>query len=888
MKVISYVLLFLTGITSYAQQSVFEDVSVTQAIIDGAGPLYRKNKVLFPANQNFLFTGSSNQEIRVITSIKVEGGNFKAGPYTSGQMKLRVVPTPLDIVVMNYPSMSGILLYEKLELGIALPPDILAKVNNYLTGTPGATLNPFVEWDLRIIADFTHVPTGFTKSVDAFYFRNMQHGNNNSWVDAGTGYPFRVRYSPPKTGQWQCSIRVIVGGNPAILSETFPFNVISSSNPGYATIHANKNQFVRGGSLFYPLGTNLPFPGGGITAQLDYSALNDTYLQNYPLYAWTDYLARISAYGDQGGRYIRVINCPSSSEIEFEKLGNYYDRLKFANEMDALLDICHQKGILIDFNLMLHTPIMKSGDYGHYGADYGTYTPDGPSDPSLSYCYSKDFNNSVTPSDMINNPEAFKYIKQRYRYYISRYGYSTDIYMFELLSEPWHMNEHAHQGNAPYLDNTADGTVARQAVQTFHSELSSYIKNYLQHNEHLIGAMGMLTAFSQYPDALANSTHDNSWALPGIDVICMSNYAGAPDGLIVSKQLGSGENNGFSPGENSNAHHIHIKHEVHNKPVFLSETGWGDGITDCAGWKGHKIAAMEKAYLGLAGFNMWEGWTYPDQYNNNNQDMSWLWPSVIMAQNHANDATHKYIYSTAWTQGRQYTEDKVKEHQYIISGDKEDAEGYVFNRTYNAYTLRSSPSYCDLLNDGISGPNNPEWNAPYVTPANLDEDEGGYLMVEGLNQNTKYRVTWYRYSDGSEWYTQCSETGIGSSDFKLRHPELIFSSGEDAAAPLYWYKIEKADCAHPQNRLAEATGITTGADPEFSTVSLSPNPTRDRVEVTSDFMITSYTITDLLGKEILYHVNASNLLTIDLSGFAPGVYSIRLNNLNDVYKIVKL
>src|SRR5690554_1203049 len=501
----------------------------------------------------------------------------------------------LDVAVMNYPDLKNVRRYKKLEIGIVLPIDIQNRVDNFLfnEGNDPNELNPFLEWDLDVEITFQKYGGGWYETIDGFYTRDYkQNPVTHDWDDQNTAYPFRVRYAPPINGKWEARVNIKVNGQQAYRSHHFLFNVIESGDPGYVHVHENSKNLKRGERMIFPIGQNFPSPGENCIAwagscyfqisetlygdsimhinQLDTTYTVDTIYYGNNLFAddkteksantvaWNSYLKMIEQYlqMEDGGssKYFRTIQAPYSSLIEFEDKGNYYKRLHYAAETDKILELCEKYDALFQFNLMIQEPMMKYANYGIWFWDWDHYIHDtlpDKSDPLQSwyynlpiYCYNDDpsyrndgviYTGSKKAYEMFTNESDLAYHKQRTRYYIARYGYSTKIYEFEILSEPWHINEGWSSGQSnqseesPFLNpNHPDHHLARNAIHNYHKVISEFIKDSLNHFNHLIG-IDMAAGLGDEQGGF-----DKSITLASIDIVGFNPYYVNPNSLIKS------------------------------------------------------------------------------------------------------------------------------------------------------------------------------------------------------------------------------------------------------------------------------------------------------------------------------------------------------------------
>lgn len=693
--------------------------------------------------------------------------------------------TDLGIKVMNYTDLSSVKQFGKLEIGVQLPDSLLKKVNNFLSKAivpASQKINPFLEWELSIEAEMTHTESGTMKKIPAFYYREYARDTvNNTWKDVGTSYPMRVRFAPPLTGEWTCRWVVKVREELLPSPEQLQFQVISSENKGYIIVHSNQRNLQLGNQLIYPVGINFPAPIRGEGVTVYHTGPNGdlfhpgTTFQATKLSGWLTYHNDVRAFGQQGGRFIRTLQTGWSSLLEFEEKGNYYNRQHYAWEQDRLLEYCEQAGIYIHFNMMEQEAFMMYGNYDLFDWDWSHFNRDKSyfsQDAFPAYCYAD--RKGKLPSDGFSEEADLKYHEQRTRYYIARYGYSTSIYLFELLSEPYHMDEFATHP-APYTLDTDEGRKARAAVQKYHEHIASYIKYELQHTNQLVGINLYVEKIYEGETFL-----DQALYHPAIDVVSFNPYSKLPNKLIIAKSDG---NNTINSNENSMARVISMLQARSGKPVMIAEGGPGDMVNDCSGFVQERLDMMSFGFIGLAGYNTWIGW-------DNGQDS--YWNSILHAEDFLNSRKVLEILENGngfWTQGRQAErhlqrdEEKGKETQYYVAQDQLSATGYVKNRSYNYYTKRTSDTFCGEgdLKIPFNGLRDIQWT-----------DGRKYLVVEGLDKSKRYEVTWYDYITGSEINTEKPVQKLKRGKLRLQFPELSVTEGK-TLRPEVWFTVKPVE-----------------------------------------------------------------------------------------------
>lgn len=677
----------------------------------------------------------------------------------------------------------------RLELGLTLPEEEMDAISMFLNSRPHQRrgLNPFVSWDVDIKAKFTHLESGEEQSAIGFWYTDMERNKaKNRWEEVVTELPFRIRYAPAQTGEYEVSIAVYIKGDLVYQSGKKKFSVVGSEYRGLVTINPNTQYLERDGQTIIPTGVNLPFPYN--FNNLTYSLKKEETLN---LKAWEEYHGMVNDYIQAGGKFFRFFMHPSASDIEFEEVGYYQGRQNYAWEMDQLIEMCEENNTLIQFNMLFHQNFMKLGDYHQFRFDYSDYWHDKTAwpykDPNEISGYSR-LLNSRTPSDMFLNPLGMKYHKQRVRYIMARWGYSTSLSLIELASEPWHIDQNSYTvpKETPYSDPTPAGDTARQAIYEYHKQIANYIKDSLNYRNHLLGAVGAFPMGSErifsHPEAEGITFADSTWFIGNLDVISISFYSNYPNKLIISKD---NKNNECGTSESSMACIIERLKETYNKPVIFGESDHGDDTEFCSNYQGHKIDIMRYPYTGAIGHHIWAIFGYnEDKDGNVTKNDRAYWPPIIEAQDYFNAPQFIDIINNRGELGREKAsfrglKDYPVETQYIINDTQTEVAGYVYNRTYNVSTAAGeSPQKiagtpCQLELTAFSIPTTITWRPNPV-------------KVEGLEIYRRYQVTFYDYTDYSILSSEEYHSNFGGK-LKIKHPDLVPAQN---GTPLLWYRVK--------------------------------------------------------------------------------------------------
>lgn len=445
-----------------------------------------------------------------------------------------------------------ILSYERIELGVHLPDSLEQKINNFLK-REGEQLNPFNPQDIDIKISFSIRKGDQWKEVDfcyAFFYeefnRNTKSTNPDewNWSKLKTHDRFRFRFTPDQEGLWRFNVQVKVKGIELVNMGPYEFVCKNSFAPGYVKVSDNRRYLKLGENTFMPIGQNLPKPtcyykkdASGKVIQDDYgcsecvcSGIEEwcPHLKNLPMNpkGYMVYLEELEKLRNAGGNYVRMLIFPHTYEIEYDRIGDYSSRMNVAWELDRFFEKTEELDLKVQLNLFLGYPFTKA----QYGVDVWDWYAD--SDKDKGYCYRHDLG-LKEPSEFLTNERAKQYYKNRLRYIISRWGYSTSLAVMELVSEI----------NNKFRDNPKE-------VYRWQKEMIDYIKEDLGHDQHLI-------AVNYYKPP---KRRDKSYRIKNVDIVTVNEHE------VRNSRLSLQE--------------AYKELESYDKPVIFSEVGTGDSDID--------------------------------------------------------------------------------------------------------------------------------------------------------------------------------------------------------------------------------------------------------------------------------------------------------------------
>ncbi len=622
-------------------------------------------------------------------------------------------PFPFRTSILNYGAMEQALKLEKLEIGITLPWEINYKVQNFVSGIRADTatkINPYLEWELKVQAVFRHengadsiVIDGFyTKEYKSFMLKNLpyprdgesygdeEYNSLGGWREVRVDYPFRVRFAPPETGNWTYIVR-IKSGDQEFSSDVIPFSVTESDNRGYVKVNPNKRFLEIGGEAFYPIGMNAQWPESHVEFDPELYQYH-TYTGNGKTYyrpemyrtgvsvprVYEKYRETLGKMNDAGVNYFRTIMTPIATEIEWETLGDYTRRLTQAQEMDEILELAEERNMYIHWDMASHFTFK----YNVYSIAYWDWID---SDGTPSYAYKAAFSLDH-PTDFFTHEEARRYYKQRLRYILARWGYSTNIGAFELICEISNIGSKLDDNDAYYHEH-------HQVYEDWQAEMGDYIKS--QYN----GKIHLLTA--SYSGEKHND--DETFSRSATYDIMTSNIYdfGEPDfSSFYTKFISRRFLNENPANAKENVYTMECTGEgkdqqcVWNiKPMLFSETEPAQTLSNCERSPVElNRSNWQSLFSGLAASLSWSSWYFTDNYavyGQMNRFISTIDPgngnwhpgaSKLVMQDSLKLWQYEPTYAAAMN-----TNSSKADIAYLRSGDLSAAIGVLTNKTYNIY-----------------------------------------------------------------------------------------------------------------------------------------------------------------------------------------------------------
>ena len=300
--------------------------------------------------------------------------------------------------------------------------------------------NPFDSDDIEVLGIFQS-PSGKQLVISGFWMQPYQDQCQTPCKVEDlqpVGDPiWQVRFTPQEVGDWSYNLQVRDGVNMLPLIEG-KFTVTPSDQPGFIHVGTNKRYFqFDNGEPYFPIGHNIKWSWDAVGG----------------LYVYRDWLKSLS---ESGGNYARVyIDVPWFIGLEWTApVGDYRNAQVEAARLDAVLDMAAEYGVYLQLVVLWHQAL----------AVY-TGTPVNVPDTFARPDMNADWDNNpynLTYGGPIGGPSVFFYndqaqqlFQRRLRYMVARWGYSPNVFAWELIDEIDRTGDYNPETTDNWLTNTA-------------------------------------------------------------------------------------------------------------------------------------------------------------------------------------------------------------------------------------------------------------------------------------------------------------------------------------------------------------------------------------------------------------------------------------------------
>ncbi len=427
-----------------------------------------------PGNHECAWTDYSRQRIREL-GVRVYCNADYSGPIFLDDVLLlgRKLPeAPLEIARLEQSS-DRVGLFSKYELTFDLSR---------------AFENPYDPDVVDIVAFFT-TPSSREVAAPAFFYqpcerklvKRKEHTRGRNWtVEAEEVSPVRrscwkVRFAPVEPGKHSCRLVVRTGrGKDVALERACPgFVAFPSGRKGFVRVAPDRRYFeLSTGEFFYPVGLNIRSPADSRDLGRDPQIAPKVIQAGFRgTYQYDDYFREMEKHGVN---WARVWMCSWWCGLEWYRkwpgysgLGRYNQRNAW--RLDHLVEEAERRGVYLQLCTTNHGQLSTRIDHEWEMNPLNYYEPDAYVPQSLR----KDTQIQRRPdaghsrfhrpggilkeaAQFFTDERAMRHHKNKLRYTVARWGYSTSVMAWVLLSEAeftedyWvHAYRHEGRGRAP-------------------------------------------------------------------------------------------------------------------------------------------------------------------------------------------------------------------------------------------------------------------------------------------------------------------------------------------------------------------------------------------------------------------------------------------------------
>ncbi|HBG71975.1 MAG: hypothetical protein A2W93_05325 [Bacteroidetes bacterium GWF2_43_63] len=878
------------------------------------------------------------------------GPGTNISPVQQGDLHASIRPNALQIAWIEPGTVGSVGQFKKLELGVKLNNEIEALIDEFIAAgksdvapRTNPSLNPFDPDEIDVYAEFSYqqnpVSWAGPYRQNGFFFEDFARNQSDSdpanwtWDNVPSDYRFRVRFTPKNTGTWKCRIIAIVNGFGEYSTSFFTFNVNESDGHDFVSVGPNKRFLKIGNEPFFPVGMNLTDPlcyvdfNGTIDDPTDDFDPYGNNCLGFPESVWsgampyqkvyTIFEQELEAFASAGANYFKMDILPWFSDIEFEQICNYYNRMNVGWEVDRIVEKAEQEGLFIHFNTSVQYYFLKPDrimwDWSAYGEASISEECDNSSDEG--YCYNKDLG-LTDPESFFLDYRAIKYYTNRLRYMIARWGYSTNISAFETINEingtcgtkevflDVAENKCKDVPGSDYAPYTHEAFF-RQKVNAWQSSMINLMITYMGHDRHLT-SVNYLTGGPKIAD-------DHTYYLNSLDIITQQNYGDFPDLYKNSVNIVNDFHNNADAGSDDRP--LCDKPFIHGE--FGSVSGYNYWLCDNdASWIRDLWIASFTGICGSALLwdNMHKRELWPhfgrlrafvegyDFDESDNGQKGWV-------PEHDRHVDYKYYSIDTFP----YLIHKPKfigvvETFYLKSPDKEHAIGIVENNTYNFYTSWSC-SNDPFVGNQRAREEFEQKDDNFDSGHNDITDENPWTLVDDDMYSSKRTVSYddeklyikdlsgyagvwgkrYTIEFVSPWTLNVVATVTdrkGPNGVQIKYPDIRgVPETSMYLMRVYPYRNKSAE-TFPNDTIAvkevyKELLLDFQSDQEIASepeIRVYPNPANDclNIEIPALSGLADISIFDLTGRMISKTVSYDMLTKIEISSFNPGTFILKI------------
>lgn len=550
--------------------------------------------------------------------------------------------------------------------------------------------NPFDPCIVDITVSFNE-PGGTVATIPAFYYQNFYTSGSNPERYTTSGViSWKARFAPSKLGEHSFDITIRDSAGTAVYTNTGSFVCQDSNSKGFIRVDPDNHAFMSydNGQTRLNVGHHIGWCSGEV-------------------YSWNNYITKMHAAGENWTRLWMSRYGGDGSVILEWKDGTYNGyfhgagklSMQTALRLDKFVEIAEANDIAMHLALLHHGLFSTTAD-----SDW----TDNPYNVAAGGFLSN-------PAQFFTNAEARTLTKNKFRYIIARWGYSTSILAWELWNEvQW-----------------TDGWNSDQAsVVAWHNEMANYIHD-IDPFKHPIITSSHVTGF------------ENIWSLPNIDTVQVHYY-----GMDTIKTF---EQNALGLAD-------------YNKPIVMEEFGAPEPLAGIY-YPEINVESLPEPYKTQMHEALMVHNAIWSSFHLKSSAHIWFWDYYIDTY----DLYDEFTALAAYAVNENMANYNLARAQRAVSG----TEAYFANPVLTDFYAVSTQTVFTLNQDYFPGMENlsqwlhGSWQSAYKSDPNfhLDMPEAGSLKIHVQSVSTGGNNSLAVLVNGSSVFS--SSYANGSSDFVI-------------------------------------------------------------------------------------------------------------------------
>ncbi|MDP4274101.1 MAG: DUF5060 domain-containing protein [Bacteroidota bacterium] len=295
------------------------------------------------------------------------------------------------------------------------------------------------EWDIRLVANWANPylqeeitldmlitsPTGKKQTLPC-YFETGISGKESVW---------KARFAPQETGHYKYYFRLNKYGKTVSVTKFQSFYSKPTDKNGFIHLKNNWAFQFDNGKPFRAIGENIAWESRDFDDSKYFKKLHENPKYNY------NYM--LSSLASNGGNFYRTWICRWNLPLDWKngfnnkryRVSDGYFNPSAVARMDSMINLADSLGLYI----------MLTFGPGAYSIKDGGFSP--------------------SAEDFFVNPKSKTRYKNRLRYIVARWGYSTSVAAWELFNEI---------DNVQYSENGK--VISADSIVKWHDEMSTYLK----------------------------------------------------------------------------------------------------------------------------------------------------------------------------------------------------------------------------------------------------------------------------------------------------------------------------------------------------------------------------------------------------------------------------